>query len=199
MEAARVEAARANGCAAGRRVAGGAAGGRHAELPTEPIGQAVSAVFPNTPARSTEWEQRGVRVVAGSDLRRKRPHEGPIWSSWARNRGRGADSKARVDQARVTGLHCTTPGRVGQNLGEWRGTERRARGVARHGTQGATGLDAGRAARHGTQAGAGLKRGPGQKPRARKSTSPPAKERAATIADMPPMNASRKARRVRPS
>ena len=41
--------------------------------------------------------------------------------------------------------------------------------------------------------------GPGQKPRVRKRTSAPANERAATIADMPPMNASRKARPVRPS
>jgi hypothetical protein len=99
---------------------------RHAEWSAESGGRAVSAVFPNTPARSTEWEQRGVRVVAGSDLRRKRPREGPIRPSRARNRGREADSEARVGQARVTGLHCTTPGRVGQNLRESRSRPRGA-------------------------------------------------------------------------
>ena len=44
-----------------------------------------------------------------------------------------------------------------------------------------------------------LRRGPSQKPRARKRSSAPAKERAAASADTPPTDASRKARPVRPS
>ncbi len=117
---------------------------RHAEWSAESGGRAVSAVFPNTPARSTEWEQRGVRVVAGSDLRRKRPREGPI-----RRHGQGiADEKPilRLGLARLVlpDSIALPPGVLGKTFGS-RGAGRVAQGGtwgARRGhenaTQGAT-------------------------------------------------------------